>query len=138
MAPNDTRFYHAPYNIGDVERMVTDALIEAEAGKNVFIEPRLVRPGRPIERGGLYDTQAVFASVGDSDADTNKRFSPRTPASVVIETSPGNEHSWYFLGPAIGVTDAVELGKMMRRSCGDHCTGNPVQPLSRYRHGYCT
>ena len=131
MAPDDKRFWHSAYDVGDFERMVTDALIEAEAGKNVFVEPRLVRSsGRPYERGGLYDTQAVFASVSDGDSDTKKPFAAPVPASAVVETSPGNEHSWYFLGRAIGATDAVELGKMMRQSCGgDHCSGNPVQPF---------
>jgi hypothetical protein len=130
MAPDDKRFWHAPYSIGDTERMVKDALIEAEAGKNVFLEPRLVRPGRPTERGGLYDTQAVVAAVGDGDADTDRPFTARVPPSALVETSPGNNHSWFFLSRAIGVADAVELGKAMRQSCGgDHCTGNPVQPF---------
>jgi hypothetical protein len=131
MAPDDKRFWHTAYSVGDVERMVKDALIESENGKNVFVEPRLVRASsRPCERGGLYDTQAVFSLVGDSDTDTDKPFTARTPASVVVETSPGNEHDWYFLKHAIGVGDAQELGQRMRQSCGgDHCSRNPVQPF---------
>ena len=111
------------YNIGDVEHMTTDALIDAAAGKNVFIEPRLVRPSKfANERGGFGDTMAVFALVGDSDSDTNKPFTAKLPASALIETSPNNEHRWFFLRRAIGVGDAVELGKLMRESWGgDHC-----------------
>ena len=123
MAPDDSRFCTSAYNIGDVEHMTTDALIDAAAGKNVFIEPRLVRPSKfANERGGFGDTMAVFALVGDSDSDTNKPFTAKLPASALIETSPNNEHRWFFLRRAIGVGDAVELGKLMRESCGgDHC-----------------
>ena len=131
MSPDDKRFYTSAYNVGDTERMTRHALIDAEAGKNVFVEPRLVRASaRPNERGGLYDTQAVFAAVGDSDSDTGKPFTPRTTATAVIETSPGNDHSWFFLKHAIGAADAQELGQLMRQACGgDHCTGNCVQPF---------
>jgi hypothetical protein len=130
MSPDDRRFYSSAYNVGDVEHMTEDALIDAEAGKNVFIEPRLVRPGRPNERGGVGDTMAVFAAVADVDNDTNKPFSANLPPSALIETSPDNEHRWFFLRRAIGVADAVDLGRMMRESCGgDHCSGNPVQPF---------
>jgi hypothetical protein len=130
MAPDDTRLFHSAYNIGDVERMAADALIDSRAGKNVFIEPRLVRPGRPVERGGINSTLAVFASVADSDSDTGKPFTATIPASAVVETSPNNEHSWYFLKRAIGADDAQELGRLMRQSGGgDACSGNCVQPF---------
>jgi len=73
---------------------------------------------------------AVFALVGDSDGGTNKPFTATLPASALIETSPDNEHRWYFLRRAIGVGDAVELGEMMRDSCGgDRCSGVPTQPF---------
>jgi hypothetical protein len=129
-AADDTRFFHSAYNIGDIEHMAANALIDSEAGKNVFIEPRLVRPGRPVERGGLNATLAVFASVADSDSDTGKPFAATIPPSVVVETSPpANQHSWYFLTRAIGADDAQQLGKLMRNAGGDHCSGNPVQPF---------
>jgi hypothetical protein len=123
--PDDGRFCTSTYNIGDIDHMTADALIDADAGK------RLVRPSKfANERGGFGNTMAVFALVGDSDNDTNKPFAAALPASALIETSPDNEHRWYFLRRAIGVGDAVELGRMMRESCGgDHCSGNPVQPF---------
>ncbi|MGA8693013.1 MAG: DNA-primase RepB domain-containing protein [Xanthobacteraceae bacterium] len=130
-SPDDGRFYSSAYNIGDVEHMVADALIDAQAGKNVYIEPRLVRPGRPNERGRADATLAVFAAVGEHDGDTGRTFAGSLLPSAVVETSPpDNEHCWYFLERAIGVGDAVELGKAMRqRDGGDACSGNPVQPF---------
>src|SRR5262249_49600072 len=44
MAPDDRRFLTSAYSIGDADHMTADALVDADAGKNVFIEPRLVRP----------------------------------------------------------------------------------------------
>jgi RepB DNA-primase from phage plasmid len=130
-APDDNRFYSSAYNVGDVGHMVADALIDAQAGKNVYVEPRLVRPGRPNERGRADATLAVFAAVGEHDNDTGQPFAGSLPPSAVVETSPpNNEHCWYFLEHAIGVDDAIVLGKAMRsRDGGDHCTGNPVQPF---------
>jgi hypothetical protein len=128
-APDDTRFFHSAYHVGDISRMVTDALIDSEAGKNVFVEPRLIRPGMPHERGRLEATLAVYAAVADGDFDVNKPFTAPVPASAVVQTSETNEHSWYFLTRAIGATEAQELGKLMRQNGGDHCSGNPVQPF---------
>lgn len=128
-APSDTRFYTSAFNTGDTEHMTEAALIDAAAGKNVFVEGRLVRPGRPTERGGLNATLAVFASVADSDSDTDKPFTACVPASAIVETSPpANQHNWYFLKRAIGADEAKELGALMRQNGGDHCSGNPVQP----------
>jgi ribosomal protein L37E len=129
MAPDDIRFHHSVYNIGDVDRMAHDAVIDADAGMNMYFEPRLVRPGRPGERGGASSTAAVFAIVGDGDFDTGKTFVPAIPASAVVETSPGNDQSWYFLQHAVSADDARALGCQMRDACGgDHCSGNPTQP----------
>jgi hypothetical protein len=130
-APDDSRFFHSAYNIGDVEHMAVDALVDSEVGKNVFIEPRLVRPGRPAERrGDLLTTLAVFASVADGDCDKNQPFTAPIPASAVVQTSERNEHSWFFLSRAVGYDDAQELGRLMRQSAGgDGCSGNCVQPF---------
>jgi hypothetical protein len=130
MAPDDRRFFTSAYCVGDVEHMTADALIDAEAGKNVFIEPRLVRPGRPNERGKLGDTMAVFACVADSDSDAGKPFAARLPASMLVETSADNEQRWFWVKPAIGGDDGQELGERMREhGGGDACSGNPVQPF---------
>jgi hypothetical protein len=130
-APDDHRFFTSAFNIGDVEHMTEAALIDTRAGKNVFVEPRLVRPGRPEERGRLSATQAVFAVVADGDSDTGKQFIPSVPASITVETSPpDNAHHWYFLRRAIGAYDAQELGRMMREhGGGDYCSGVPTQPF---------
>jgi hypothetical protein len=132
MAPND-KYMRPPcaYNIGDIEHMAQDALIDNDAGLNVFIEPRLVRPGRPdSRRGTLEATMAVFAVVGDHDLDTHKPFNPVVPASGIIATSVGNGHFWYPLTKAIGGGPAQQLGQLMRERCGgDACSGNPVQPF---------
>jgi hypothetical protein len=130
-APDDTRFFHSAYNIGDIQNMAADAIVDSKSGKNVFIEPRLVRPGRPSERrGDLISTLAVFASVADGDRDMNKPFTAPVPASAVVQTSETNEHSWYFLKRAVGYDDAQELGRLMRQSAGgDRCSGNCVQPF---------
>jgi hypothetical protein len=128
-SPGDRRFYTSAFHVGDVDHMTEAALIDSRAGKNVYIEPRLVRPGRPTERGGLNATLAVFAAVADSDFDRDKPFAAPIMASAAVETSPQNEHSWYFLKRAIGADDAQEFGRLMRQSGGDSCSGNPVQPF---------
>ena len=68
-------FSEAVVRMGRVSRIATDA----NCGRNVFIEPRLVRPGLPHERGKFEATLAVFASVADSDADTGKPFTATVP-----------------------------------------------------------
>jgi hypothetical protein len=130
-APDDHRFFTSAFNIGDITRMTEAALIDTRAGRNVFVEPRLVRPGLPNERGKLNATLAVFAVVADSDSDTGRQFIPSVPASITVETSPpDNAHHWYFLKRAIGAYDAQELGRMMREhDGGDHCSGVPTQPF---------
>jgi RepB DNA-primase from phage plasmid len=129
--PDEDRFWSSAYNVGDTEHMIADALVDAQNGKNIFVEPRLVRPGRPGERGRADATLAVFAAVGEHDADTGRPFAGSLPPSAVVETSaPANEHLWYFLARAVGVGDATVLGKAMRRrDGGDHCSGSPVQPF---------
>ena len=145
LSPDDRRFNTSAYNIGDVDHMTADALADANAGRNVFIEPRLVRPSKfANERGKFEDTMAVFGVVADSDRDNDKPFIVRTAASILVETSPANRHHWYLLRRAIAAGDAQELGQQMRDACGgDHCSGNPVQPLNgraaawRWQHGSC-
>ncbi len=129
ISPDSDRIFTSAYNIGDTEHMIADALIDAEAGLNVYIEARLIRPGLPGERGKLNATLAVFALVCDSDTDTNKPCTADVPASAVVVTSAGNSHRWYFLERAIGADEAKELGELIRKhGGGDHCSGNPTQP----------
>jgi len=127
--PNSERIFTSAYHIGDTKHMIKDALIDAEAGLNVYAETRLVRPGLPGERGKLNATLAVFSLVCDDDIDTDMPCTADVPASAVITTSPGNSHRWYFLKRAINGDEARELGELIRRNGGgDHCSGNPTQP----------
>jgi hypothetical protein len=118
------------YAIADVDRMAKDAIADSEAGHNVYIEGRTVRADlRGKKRGTLDDTALVFAFVIDSDADKGMGWTETTKASLIVETSPGNAHYWFFLDKALGAKEAQELGDRIRAAAGaDHDTGNVVQP----------
>jgi hypothetical protein len=130
MAPDDRGMSLSPFNIGDVDQMLEAALADARAGRNVYVETRTVRPGRPNERGKLEATIAVFALVIDCDVDKGRGGHVNgDAASAIIETSPGNSHQWLFLERAIGAAEAQALGIMIRKATGaDHCTGVVTQP----------
>jgi len=49
IAPDDSGMSVSPFEIGDVDQMVEAALVDARAGRNVYVETRTVRPGRPNE-----------------------------------------------------------------------------------------
>ena len=126
----------SPFKIGDVDSQLTAALTDARAGRNVYIETRTVRPGRPKERrpgrGKADATIGLFAFVIDSDAD--KGQAGRVDhidgdASAIVETSPGNRHIWLFLRRALSAADAKPLGDRIRKATGaDHNTGTVTQP----------
>jgi hypothetical protein len=134
--PDGRGMSYSPFAIGDVDRMVEAVLIDARAGRNTYIEPRSVRPGRPNERrpgrGKADATVGLFAFVIDSDADkgqAGKVDHINGNASAIIETSPGNSHIWLFLHRALGADDAKPLGDIIRKSTGaDHNTGTVTQP----------
>src|SRR6516165_5695713 len=129
IAPDDRGMSVSPFNIGDVRNMTEAALADARAGRNVYVETRTVRPGRPTERGKLEATIAVFALVIDCDADKGRGGHVNGDASAIVETSPGNSHRWLFLERAIGAAEAQALGIMVRKATGaDHCTGVVTQP----------
>jgi hypothetical protein len=131
MAPDDGGMSVSAFKIGDVDQMLEAALIDARAGRNVYVEARTVRPGRPAERGRgkIESTIGCFAFVIDHDADTGKTGHSNGNASAVVETSPGNAHEWLFLRRALDAGDAKPLGEAIRKASGaDHCTGNIVQP----------
>ena len=124
------------FAIGDIDHMLEAVRVDAEAGRNTYIETRTVRPGRPKERkpgrGKADATIGLFAFVIDSDADKGR--AGRVDhidgnASAIIETSPGNRHIWLFLRRALNAADAKRLGDMIRKSTGaDHNTGTVTQP----------
>lgn len=128
--PADEKLVPSRYQIDDIERMVSAALIDSEAGHNVYIEGRLVRHGlNGNERGKLADTAAVFALVIDSDADKQMGWAPTVRPSMTVETSPGNFQYWFFLKEAISAELGQQLGERIRKAVNsDHDTGNVVQP----------
>ena len=133
--PSDDRLVPTRYRFDSpdlVERMTRAALVDSEAGHNVYVEPRFVRFGvKGKARGGLKDTVCVFALVVDSDIDKGMGWDP--PAGVrptlVVETSPNNHQFWFFFDRALSCARAEWLGESLRRSTGgDFDTGTPTQP----------
>jgi len=121
----------SPFAIGDIDSMVEAALINARANKNVYVEARTVRPGRPTERGRgkLESTIGCFALVIDRDADTGKGGHSNGADTTVVETSPGNSQEWLFIGRALDAGDAKPLGETVRKATNtDHDTGVVTQP----------
>jgi hypothetical protein len=128
--PADNKLVPTRYKIGDIDRMVEDAVVASDAGHNVYIEGRTVRAdlGRK-ERGAIEDTVAVFAFVIDSDADHGMTWTDNGTASMTVETSPGNAHYWLFLDQALPTAEGKELGGHIRVSArADHDTGTITQP----------
>lgn len=117
------------FQAGDVSGMAEQAIADALAGFNVYVEGRTVRPGLSRQqRGSASDTVAVFALVIDSDNDKGKAGQSRLPPSLIVETSPGNSHQWLFLDRAIGHAQAAAIGEAIRHAGGDSATGKPDQP----------
>jgi hypothetical protein len=131
---------YSAFAIGDVEHQLEAALIDARAGRNVYIETRTVRPGRPKEReperkpgrGRADATLGSFAIVIDSDADKGRAGRVDHldgDASAIVETSPGNRHIWLLLRRALNATAAKRFGEMIRKSvAADANTGTVTQP----------
>src|SRR6516165_1567723 len=118
------------YTLDDIDRMISAAIADCEAGHNVYIEGRLVPASlRGSERGTLKDTVAVFALVVDSDADKGMGWTPPATIrpSMTVETSPGNFQFWFFLRAAINAELAQKLGERIRRAVNsDHDTHQPT------------
>jgi hypothetical protein len=132
MAPDDKGMSVECFNIGDVDHMLEAALDHARSDRNVYVEGRTIRPGRPGERGRgkLESTIGCFAFVVDHDSDVGKAGTINGHASVLVETSPGNIHEWFFLDRALSAGEAKPLGEAIRKASGaDHCSGNIVQPF---------
>jgi hypothetical protein len=127
--PTDESISVSRYRVGDVEHMAADAIAFGAAGHNVYVEGRTVRPGlRGNRRGELQDTAWVFALVVDSDGDKGKAWQPTTPASIEVETSPGNAHFWFFFARAVDAAEGKAIGEHMRKSTGaDQDTGVVTQ-----------
>jgi uncharacterized protein CbrC (UPF0167 family) len=121
------------YCLGDVDHMVSDAVTDSLAGKNVYLELRIVRPGPPEERnrrGGLGATLRQIGMFADSDGDKDQKTVLGIEPTAVIETSPGNCHPWYVFNPAVNDAErARQLGfRLKAKFGGDKSSFVPVQP----------
>ena len=85
---------HMQYDLGDIEGMFKDAIIYAEMGWNVYVEGRTVRSDARVGRGKIEDTVFVWAWFIDDDADKGKASEVNVKASLLVESSPGNSHTW--------------------------------------------
>jgi hypothetical protein len=131
IAPDDKGMTISPFTVGDVHGMLEAALLDAKAGRNVYVEMRSVRPGRPNERGRgkIESTLGVFAFGIDHDNDTGRAGHVNGSDTTVTETSPGNFQELIFLDRALDADEAKPLGEMIRKTSGaDHCTGTITQP----------
>ena len=127
--PADGKYLSLRYRIGDVEQMTAQAVRDANAGFNVYIEGRTVSE-TATGRGDAAATRGVFAFVIDDDADKGKGARSSVAASMVVSSSPGNTHQWIFLDRALTADQATPLGKALRETVGgDSATGNPTQPF---------
>lgn len=116
------------FAIGEVDLMAAEAVRQANAGFNVYVEGRTVRQG-VRKRGRLEDTVGVFALTIDADADKGKAGSLGIQPTFVIETSPGNYHYGLALDHALPVEQAQALGAAIRFKVGaDAATGVLTQP----------
>jgi hypothetical protein len=112
--------------------MLEAALTDARAGRNVYVEIRSVRPGRPDERGRgkIESTIGCFGFGIDHDNDTGKAGHIDGRNTTITETSPDNFQELIFLDRALDVDQAKPLGEMIRKATGaDHCTGTITQPF---------
>jgi hypothetical protein len=131
ISPDDNGMTISPFTIGDVDGMLEAALLDAKAGRNVYLEMRSVRPGRPNERGRgkIGATIGCFGFGIDHDNDTGKAGQVNGSDTTVVETSPGNFQELLFLNKSLDAGDAKELGILIRKAAGaDHCTGTVTQP----------
>jgi hypothetical protein len=130
--PLDNKLVTTRYQIGDVDDMAQQAIADARAGHNVYVEGRTISEQTPRgKRGGIEHTAFVFALVDDSDDDKGKAANRDLGnlASLVVETSPGNRHNWFFLKTAVTAEEAKPVGEAMRIALGsDSDTGTVTQP----------
>jgi putative DNA primase/helicase len=116
------------FAIGEVDLMTAEAVRQANAGNNVYVEARTVRQAAS-KRGVIADTVGVFGFVSDADADKGKAGRLDIQPSLVVETSPGNAHHWILLDQALPAEQAKSLGAAIRAKVGaDAATGVLTQP----------
>ncbi len=75
------------FAIGEVDLMTDEAVRQANAGFNVYIEARTVAK-TASKRGSMADTVGVFSLVNDADHDKGRGGQLAVEPSLVVETSP--------------------------------------------------
>ncbi|MGU3388515.1 DNA-primase RepB domain-containing protein [Methylobacterium sp. D53M] len=116
-----------PFEIGEVNYMVEEAVRQSNAGFNVYVEARTVR--KNAGRGTIADTVGVFALVNDADHDKGKGSELDIQPSFVIETSPGNFHHWLLFDRPVAAEHARSLGQAIKAKVKtDAVTGVITQP----------
>lgn len=127
--PADEKPMAEQFPLGDVEGMTQRAVMHANAGFNIYVEPRTVGKIDKGERGKLGDTRGVFAFVIDADNDKGKGGSSTAEPTLAVETSPGNAHHWLGLSRALTPDEAKPIGEAIRAGSGaDSATGVLTQP----------
>jgi hypothetical protein len=121
----------ARFQIDDVQGMVKFATAAAEAGANVYIEPRTVRADlKGRKRGGLADTVFVFTTVVDADHDKGKGGTVILRPSLSIASSLKNLHHWYLHDRPTTAGQSKTIGDAVRAATGtDGDTGVVTQPF---------
>jgi hypothetical protein len=111
----DDKLVPTRFRLDDVDGMVGVAVSAANAGLNVYIEARTVKASvRGNGRGKIEDTEFVFASVIDSDADKNKGGAVVVQPSLTVGTSRENHHYWYLYDRAAAGDEAKRVGDVVR------------------------
>ncbi len=138
---NERRIGSREFEIGDIDPMIDLAVRTAERGLNVYIEPRTItrsfalsRHAARLEctgRGSKEDTRFVYAFLVDGDADKGKFSAVDIEPSILVELSPGNQHTWLLLDRLISWPRAYELGRRLRKAVSntDSSTGCITTPF---------
>ena len=129
--PDTGECKHGDFAIGDVESSYNAAVHYANAGWNVYIETRTVKNRKRKGRGGANDTVFCFALVVDLDRDKARTGQLNITPSLIVESSPGNDHRWLFFDRPWPPDCASKLGIRMRAAVGDvdACSGCITTPF---------
>ncbi len=129
LVPGGVTLQTTRFAIGHVDAMADSAISAASNGLNVYIEPRTV-DAKALRRGDADATRGAWALVDDSDGDKGKAGALTVTPTWVVESSPGNRHSWFVLDRALTADEAKPLGAAMRKAIGsDSATGKVTQPF---------
>ena len=128
--PASKKLVPSRFRIDDIDTIITAAVGAANAGSNVYLEARLVRPDlQGAARGGLDDTVLSFGLVVDGDNDKGRPGAIKVRPSLVVETSPENFHYWYLFDRPVPAKQARLIGDAIRAATGaDADTGVITQP----------